>query len=239
MGRVQLEPGYVLSVRSYRETSALLEALTPSHGRVGLVARGARGAKSRQRAALQPFQRLLLSWSEHGELGTLTAAEGDGAPAALAGEAIFSGWYANELLLRLTARRDPHPGLFDAYGVMLGALAGGRAAPALRVFEKRLLAELGYAVHLPDDLAPEHWYSLDDDNSVRRVAQGAAGAYRGASLLDLARESFGSDDSLRDARRLLRSALEPHLGGRALRTPDLLRALRATGTPRRAGGDKP
>lgn len=226
MKRVQLQPAYLLSVRAYRETSALLEAFTPGHGRLGLVARGSRGPRSRQRGLLQPFQPLLLSWSEGGELGTLTGAEAAGAAAGLRGEAVFSGWYLNELVLRLLPRRDPHPVLFDGYAQALAALAEARSAPrTLRMFELRLLAELGYAVHVPDDLAPDAWYGYDPDAGLR-VAEPGPGAYRGASLRALADGTLDTEESLRDARRLLRAALAPHLGERALRTPQLLRALR-------------
>src|SRR5690348_1618596 len=99
MRRVQLEPAFLLSARAYRETSALLEVFTPAHGRLGIVARGTRGPKSKLRGLLQPFQPLLLTWSERGEMCTLSTAEAGGAPLGLAGEAVFSGWYLNELLL--------------------------------------------------------------------------------------------------------------------------------------------
>ncbi|HUR40190.1 MAG TPA: DNA repair protein RecO [Verrucomicrobiae bacterium] len=225
MKRVPLEPGFLLSVRPYRETSALLEALTAGHGRVGLVARGVRGAKSRLRGLLQPFQPLLLSWSEGGELGTLTGAEAAGRPATLAGEAVFSGWYLNELVLRLLPRRDAHPELYSSYCEALAALGGEGGVRALRVFELHLLAELGYAVHVPETTEPESWYGYDPEGGLR-LAEPGPDAYRGASLLALAEESLQTEESLRDARRLLRAALKPHLGDRALRTPEMLRALR-------------
>ena len=226
MKRVQLEPAHLLSVRPYRETSALLEVLTASHGRVGLVARGARAAKSKLRGLLQPFQPLLLSWSDGGELGTLAGAEPAGPPAELKGEAVFSGWYLNELVLRLLPRRDAHPALYDAYVLALGALAGPEPARALRVFELHLLAGLGYAVHVPDDVAPERYYGYDPEGGLR-VAEPGPDSYRGASLRALAAETLDTEESLRDARRLMREALRPHLGERALRTPEMLRTLRA------------
>jgi DNA repair protein RecO (recombination protein O) len=240
MKRIQLQPAYLLSVRAYRETSALLEVLTPEHGRLGLVARGSRGPRSKLRGLLQPFQPLLLSWSEGGELGTLSGAEAAGPATGLRGEAVFSGWYLNELVLRLLPRRDPHPALFDGYAQALAALgdpapdtvdatveapAAHGAARALRVFELHLLAELGYAVNLPDDLVPDGWYGYDPEVGLR-VAEPGPTAYRGASLRALAAKTLDTDESLRDARRFLRAALAPHLGERALRTPELLRALR-------------
>lgn len=232
MARVQLEPAWVLSLRAYRESSALLEVLTPVHGRVGLVARGIRGAKSKLRGLLQPFAPLLLSWSERGELGTLSGAESGGATSALRGEAIFAGWYLNELVLRLLPRHDPHPALFEDYSSALSRLGSEDAAAGLRVFEKRLLNELGYGLHLPEGLSAEGWYTFEPSTAGLRVAEGPGrNAYRGASLLEIESESFASKDTLRDARRLLRSALEPHLNGRALRTPEMLRALRSLREP--------
>lgn len=225
MARAQLEPAWVLSTRPYRETSALVELFTRGAGRVGVVARGVRSGRARARGLLQPFQPLLASFSDRGELGTLGAVEPAGAPAALRGEAVFSGWYLNELVLRLVPRRDPLPALFGHYSAALPALAGARAGAALRLFEKRLLTELGYGLQLPETVEPDAWYRWDADHGLR-VAEPGPSSYPGASLRALAEESLATPESLRDARRLLRAALRPHLGGRELRTPGMLRTLR-------------
>ena len=226
MRRVQLEPAWILSVRPYRETSALVEAFARQSGRTGLVARGVRSARNRLRGVLQPFQPVLLSFSERGELGTLTAAEAGGPPVALRGEAVFSGWYLNELVLRLLQRRDPHPQLFDYYAEALTALPEPGAAAALRRFEKRLLGELGYGLQLPEPVERDRWYAFDPESGLRLAEPGPSN-YRGESLRALAEETFDTDESLRDARRLMRAALRPHLGDRALRTPEWLLTLRA------------
>ena len=230
MKRVQLEPAYVLSARPYRETSALVEAFTQQHGRTGLVARGVQSPRARLRGLLQPFQPLLLSFSERGELGTLTGAEASGAPVALRGEAVFSGWYLNELMLRLLPRGEPHPQLFGHYAEALSALGGDRAAAALRLFEKRLLGELGYGLQLPEPVERDRWYAWVPEGGLRLAEPGPA-SYRGESLQALAEETLQTEESLRDARRLMRAALRPHLGDRALRTPEMLRTLRAARRP--------
>ena len=103
--RFEFEPAYLLSQRPYRETSLLLEAFTERYGRIGLVARGARGPRSRLKGLLQPFQALHLSWRDTGELGSLGAVEPGGPAVILGGERIFHGWYLNELLLRSRERR--------------------------------------------------------------------------------------------------------------------------------------
>ncbi len=111
--QVMLEPAYVLHHRPYRDSSLILDVLSAAYGRVALVARGARRPKSRLHGVLQPFQPLLASWSLRGEMGTLTAAEAR-AGGGLRGRALISGFYVNELLLRLLHRHDPHPQLFTA-----------------------------------------------------------------------------------------------------------------------------
>ncbi|MDB5967925.1 MAG: recO [Hydrocarboniphaga sp.] len=227
--RIQLAPGHVLRTQPYRETSLLVEAWTYEYGRIGLVARGSRGAKSKTRALLQPFQPLLLSWNEQGDLGALTSVEADGFAATLSGEAIFSGWYLNELLLRLLQRHDPHPALYAEYVSALARLPSA-LEPALRIFEKHLLSELGYGLQLPDDIDAQAAYRYDVEHGPM-PADADAGTFSGASLIALRDEAFDADDvsrrALNDARRLLRLNLKPLLGDHELQASRLLRALRA------------
>lgn len=234
MLRVELEPGFVLHHRPFRDTSLLLEVLSRDHGRVGLVARGARGPRSRMKGILQPFRPLLLSWQLRGELGTLTAAEGaaaTGLPPG-GGEALLGLYYLNELLLRLTARLDHHPGLYESYAAAVTALASRAAlAPELRRFEKRLLDVLGYGPELRFDTAgqpvdPGQAYAYLPAAGLAPCREDAPGALSGASLLALAAEELPDARALADARRLLRAALDVHLEGRPLKTRELLAQLR-------------
>ncbi|MCB1809552.1 MAG: DNA repair protein RecO, partial [Candidatus Competibacteraceae bacterium] len=105
--RTELQPAFVLHRRPFRNTSLLLEAFTREHGRIGLVARGASRPKARLRALLQPFTPVLLAWLEGAELATLSAAEERGLPYAMPSARLLSGFYLNELLLRLLTRHDP------------------------------------------------------------------------------------------------------------------------------------
>jgi DNA repair protein RecO (recombination protein O) len=180
-----------------------------------------------------------VSWTARGEAGQLTGAERVRAPAALAGDRLMSAFYANELLIKLLPRHDPHPSLFDAYAALLDRLHDPGAHPgrALRLFEKRLLEELGWGLSLEVDAASGH--PLDASRSYRYrvdggpevldgVAEGTL-VFSGASLLSLAREELGDERSLADARRLLKAALEQCLDGRPLRTREVLLAMRAHG----------
>ena len=225
---VALEPAWVLHTRAYRDTSLLVEALTRDHGRIGLVARGARGPRGRLRGLLQPLQPLLLSWTGRGELMTLTAAEAAGSAHALRDEALLSAFYANEVLLRVLQRGDAQPTVFEIYARTLAALAAGAsAAPTLRVFEKRLLDALGWGAaydHVAADgtpVAPDRRYGFAPEVGVVAAGAGAVDV-DGAALLALAHEDLSDAAVAADARRVLRVALSPHLGARPLETRALL-----------------
>ena len=101
------------------------------------------------RGLLQPFAPLLLSWRGRGELATVTGAEAVGGTMPLTGSAAIIGLYLNELLQRFVHRHDPEPALFDHYHGTLDRIArSSDPEPALRIFEKRLLETVGYALEL-------------------------------------------------------------------------------------------
>lgn len=230
-GQASLQSAFVLHHRPYRDTSLLLELFTQGHGRLGAVARGARRPRARLRVLLQPLQPLLLSWSGRGELRTLNTVEPDGRAPALTGASLYSVFYMNELVLRLTARDDPHPRLFEAYRVILAGLGGAGDARLLRLFEKTLLEALGYGLNLVAEadtgaaVDPVARYRMDPEAGPRPAADTDT-AVSGDSLLALAEGILDTPERLRDARHILRDALERHLGGRPLQTPRLMRALR-------------
>ncbi|KGI77459.1 DNA repair protein RecO [Oleiagrimonas soli] len=228
---VQQQPAYVLHARAYRETSLLLECLTRDHGRLGVVARGVRGPRSRlRRADLEPFQSLALDYSQRGELATLRGVEPIGALNRLRGDGLLSGLYVNELVVRLCARQDAQPGLFDAYAEILSRLDAG-AAPAwpLRRFERDLLQALGYAMQLRYDaqdgeaLDPQAFYRYQPDGGPERCGPQTPQAVRGEDLLALADDRCPDDDGLRRLRVLMRDVLRFHLGGTELRAWRMLR----------------
>ncbi len=237
MKRQQLQPAYVLHRRDYGETSLLLEAFTAGHGRLPLVAKGARRGRrvgGTQAALLQPFIPLLLAWTGRGEVRTLTHAEPAGRPVALAGDAMYCGFYVNELLLRLLSRDESDQVLFGAYQQALDGLAAGDGADApLRRFELVLLGQLGYRPPLDRDAqtgAPvqaQRRYLCDPERGpVLVVSPDAADAVSGATLLALHRGEALTGGGVREARNLLRRLLAPHLGDEPLRSRALFTARR-------------
>ncbi len=232
--RVQFEPAFVLHSRAYRESSLLVDLSTRGHGRVAVVARGARGPKSKLRGLLQPFRPLLVSWSARGELGTLTGCEPAAPPLTLPGRSTLSGFYLNELVLRLTRRDDANEPLFDAYTDALSGLADATApAPVLRMFEKRLLDALGYGLNLTHEadtgrpLDPNGRYAYRPEHgALRLIDPGAGTGFRGRSLLELEAGRLDDAEVLADARTLLRTVIDRYLDGRPLRVRKVAEAMR-------------
>lgn len=223
--RVDLHPALLLHRRAYRETSLLLEVFSYVHGRVGLVARGALRPASRLGAILQPFCSLQLAWVGRGELGTLTDAEAQGKPLLQEG-GLLAGFYLNELLMRLIERHDPHPDLYVDYRDALSSLGRGEAeAAVLRRFEKRLLKATGYEPVLDRDvvsgeaIVAAQTYAYRPEQGPSRLwpdAQPSEIAVPGRVLLALASEELFDPQVLRDAKRLMRALLAPHLGERPI-----------------------
>jgi len=230
--RVALAAGYVLHHRPWRDTSRILEVLTREHGRLTLFARGVRGPAAKLSPVLQPFQRLLLSWSGRGDAPLLTGAERAEGGEALPAACLLPAFYLNELLLRLTTRHDPLPDLFDHYHEALARLGAGTALePCLRIFEKRLLEVLGYGVDLVSEahggaaLAPDRYYDFRPGHGLV-PAREAGGALRGSSLLALAAEELSDARALTDARRLLQAALAGCLEGRPLASRAVAKSMK-------------
>lgn len=240
--RVQLACAYVLHQRPFRDTSLIVEAFTREHGRLTLFAHGARGPRSRF-TALQPFRSLLLSWSGRGEAPTLAAAESADAAPALPTTQLLSGFYLNELLLKLLTRGDPHPELFDLYEATLGALRGAATAePALRLFEARLLGYVGYGLNLAAEadtgkaVRAEAYYHFRPGVHGFVIAEPAApGAVSGQVLQELSRGELRGEAQLRAARALMRAALDHCLEGQELATRSMARSLASYPRKQRSG----
>lgn len=239
--RITDEPAYVLHRYDWSETSLILEVFSRHHGRIALVAKGAKRPSSNFRPVLLPLQPLHVAFGGETEIRTLKSAEWQGGHVMPTGEALMAGYHLNELVLLLLARDDPHPQLFDLYGDVVRVLASGHGEAlqtALRAFELLLLREIGV---LPDlrvqtlTQAPLHAdvrYCLVPEAGLREASLDERHALRGAQwhALDTAMEagcSFG--DMLQACAPLaaelkgqLRVLLNYHCGTRTLRTRQMM-----------------
>jgi DNA repair protein RecO (recombination protein O) len=222
MNTPDFEPAYLLHTRPYRESSLLAELLVAERGRVGAIMRGARG-----KPATQIFQPLLVRLAGQGELKTLKAAEPGGTLLMLAGTALFSGFYLNELLVRLLGRDLPLPALFMAYAQALGELSeSSDVEPVLRRFEKYLLDSLGYGFDFDIDCrsgSPVEaglFYTYLPEGGLGQSREGRD-SHAGELLLELAAGHFETPAARQAAKRILRQALARQLGDRPLKSREL------------------
>ncbi|NNF16034.1 MAG: DNA repair protein RecO [Gammaproteobacteria bacterium] len=227
---VTLADGFLLHSRPYRDSSVIADFFTAEHGRIAVVARGARRPKSRIRGLLQPFQPLLVSWISRGSLGTLTGLEIRPARRHSFGDRVLSAYYLNELIMRALQPGDSQQDVFRLYENCLNAIATDqRTAAVLRCFERDLLQMLGYGLHLAADndgvpVDDDSVYLFDMQEGPRRVSDGA-GSYSGASLNALAQGSFENHSQLNEAKRLLRGAIDFHLGDKNSRVRKVMNSM--------------
>ena len=232
--RHQDELAFVLHSYPFRETSLIIDVFSRQHGRLPIVARGARRPTSSMRGVLMNFQPLQLSWFGKGEVRTLHRAEWQGGQPYLQGTALMCGFYLNELLLNLLARDDPHEHLFDYYRATLYRLAHETDhAATLRCFEKHMLQELGYALVL--DCEAGSGKAIQAELCYRYVME--RGALRddgdssvglpvlGKTMLDMAADDYADPTTAQQSKQLMRVLLNHHLGGKILHTRELIKDL--------------
>ncbi|MDI9239390.1 DNA repair protein RecO [Lysobacter sp. LF1] len=235
--RLTAESAFVLHTRPWRETSLLVEVLSEHHGRLGLVARGVQGPKRQTlRAALQPLQWIRFDAVQTGEMARLNSAEAHDVAPRLSGEAMLSGFYLNELTLRLAPRQDPVPELYDAYGRARARLGAGESlAWTLRRYERDLLDALGFGFDWEHDgdgapIDPAARYRLDPEHGPRRLLSDRghgdrSSAATGRGLLSLAQDRMPEADDLPGLRRAMRGVLSHHLGPRGLKSWEMVSEL--------------
>jgi len=237
--RIQGAHAFVLHARRWRETSLLVEVLSLEHGRLGLAARGVQTPKRHTlRAALQPLQHITFDAVLRGELATLSHAEALDAAPLLTGPALLSGFYINELLLRLLPRQDPHPELYAAYAEVRIRLGTGDALGwTLRRFERDVLAALGSGFDYLREgdgtpIEANARYRLDPEHGPRRVsARSSPDIVGGTTLQALAEDRPPPETELPFLRRALRRVIAHHLGPRGLKSWELMGALRPLAVP--------
>lgn len=239
------EPGFVLHRYDWSESSLILDVFTRHFGRVALVAKGAKRPTSQLRPVLLPLQPLLLAWAGDAEVRTLKTAHWRGGHVMPVGEALLAGTYFNEMLLKLLARDDPHPVLFDGYALAVQQLAHRTVpdAAVLRAFELLLLREVGYLPSLSEDgsslapLEPDAWYALETEGGLALAPSPQRGALQGSHWLAIqsAMTQTAPFTSLVQACRPCMAALQPvlrhllhyHSGVRSFKTRQMMLDVQA------------
>lgn len=223
--RIDLQQAYILHARPYRDTSLMLDLLTPDYGKVTVVARGVRKSKSPKRQLLNPFNRLLVTWQGQGGVKLLTAFEEDGLSLHLQSNFLYAGFYLNELLVKLLPELDPHDDLYQTYQHSLVALQREEdLEPILRSFEFRLLDVLGYGLNFCVDC--RSGLPIEKDQLYEcKVQEGffmadewtqAEHCLRGEWMLSIDKGDYAERDVRRAAKYLTRRLIKPLLGRQVL-----------------------
>ncbi len=228
--RIMHQPGFVLHSYPYKETSLIVDILSRDHGRIAMIAKGAKRPHSRLRGVLQTFQPLSVSWSGKSEIRTLTGAEWVGGLPPLEKSALLCGFYLNELLVKLLARDDPHPLLFDHYVATLNQLAHNEPAPiVLRKFERALLKETGVAgdfsrcASTARTVVSDELYVVDPERGSRpATVSDMWPKVTGKTLLDMEAEDYSDVATQSQSKFLMRFLLAHHLGNAQLNTRQIL-----------------
>ncbi|PMQ15748.1 DNA repair protein RecO [Janthinobacterium sp. AD80] len=229
-GKVTGQPAFVLHSYPHKETSLIVDVFTREYGRIALVAKGAKRPHSQLRGVLQTFQPLQAGWTGKSELRILTGAEWVGGMLPLEKTALLCGFYLNELLVKLLARDDPHPVLFDHYVATLNQLAHNEPPPiVLRKFERALLKETGVAADLTrctgtrQAVEAGQVYVVDPERGPRPArAADAWPKITGKTLLDMEREEYTDVATQAQSKLLMRFLLAHQLGGATLNTRQIL-----------------
>lgn len=226
--RIDGAAAFLLHAYPFSETSLIVEMFSREHGRMALLARGARRPRAALRGVLLAFQPLELGWFGGGEVKTLAKAEWVGGFPLLNGKGLLLGYYLNELLLKLLPREDAHAVLYDAYATALRALSAGSSGTVeLRRFERALLAELGYGLTLEHDAAgvaigktAQYLYQIERGAVLAEPAarESIGLLISGKTLLDMAADDYADPRTLAECKQLMRHLLGHYLSGQKLQT---------------------
>lgn len=233
MNNAIIDDGFILHRYPYRETSVIIECFLQHYGRISLIAKGVRTERSLLKGLLQPFTPLHFSARGKSHLKTLTLVEAAASPIVLTGMSLMSAWYVNELLMRLLPKEEHNSHLYFSYHATLLSLENSKTIEkSLRIFEKNLLEALGYELPLTHDADTKHaiiydryYQFIPEHGFVESVKKESADVFLGEDLQAIANEQFANPKALQAAKRLMRLAIRPLLGGKPLKTRELFKEM--------------
>ena len=219
---------YVLHTYPFKETSLIIEIFSKVHGRISIVAKGARRPRSLVRGMLQSFQSLQATWSGQGEMKTLHSIDWCDALLQIEGDALICGFYINELLMRLLPKEDSYENLFDFYHQTMELLSKkDHLSVTLRRFELRLLQELGYELPLVNDengepVVPNKTYNYEVGYGPTETKDSPQGlALLGKTLIDMASDDYGDPKTEIQSKQLMRYLISHYIGDKPLNSKQL------------------
>ena len=234
--RVHQQSGFVIHQRPYKNTSMIVDVFTRDYGRISLVAKAVKQAKSSLKSILHPFQLLQVSWVRRSDLGTLTQAEIVSTPTEYLANRLYAAFYLNELLMRVLTPNDPATGVFSLYeNALKNLLDAEKIEVILRIFEKDLLQTLGYEIQLIEEadthqpISREKLYQFTPEygfTSIDNTIESSSIVFQGDHLLAFHENNLMDAEVLRTAHRITYINLKRLLGDKPLKSRELLSAFR-------------
>lgn len=232
--RVELQAAYVLHSRPFRETSLIVDVLTPDYGLLSLIAKGVRSntkTAKLKRAMIQPFQPLLISWIGSGELKNLTDIDTQGLPLVLKNERLYSAFYVNELILKLLRKYDCQSSVYDYYQASLELMISTELLElVLRRFEFTLFEYLGFGINFITDCesgeginsADNYLYIPQKGFKKSSISQTNQVLVNGGIITDIVNGDY-STEALKTAKYICRKEVASHLGNKPLNSRQLFK----------------
>lgn len=226
MSRVDQQVSFILKSQAFKETSVIHQVFTKDFGVLSIISKGSRSKRSKYGSLLQAFRPLSLSWVGKGELKTLTNCEESSECQPLKGNALYCGFYVNELILNLLHKHDAHEYLFFAYREVLKGLQSNPLLEAgLRQFEKVLLDEIGYGLALEHEadgsaaIQAERLYTYKPGHGVEiQFSNNAVNSITGSALINLKNNQLSDKLELSQVKRMMRRLIDEQLGGKILKS---------------------
>ena len=232
---IENEPVFIIHQRPYSETSQILNLFSRNHGRVDVIAKGSKRPKSKFRSFMQPFMPLNASWSGRSQLKTLRNIEAAQHHKSLihADDFLFA-LYMNELILHFLSNADPYPDLFEIYHDALRQFSiSDQHEPLLRMFEIKLLEEIGYAINFETEALSSksininEYYRYEPEQGFHLLSQDSQiKKYSGVHIKNIKEMDFSEDDTLIAAKKLTRETIQFHLGGKELMTKKMYKSIK-------------
>lgn len=220
--------GYLIHHRKYRDRSHIVHLFTQEYGRIDGILR---------QTPPPQYQPISLQASGKSELKNFTKLEIVNQPIFFFGDAFFSGFYLNEILLRLSPLEVEMPQTYAKYGETLVALQqlSTQTDPntylkqILRQFEHVLLEELGYGLDFSVDanqvvIAPQQHYYFQLNDGFMPSAKASRSTMSGQQILTMLSYENGRDfnpEQLQLLTKLYRQVITALLGDRPLKSRQL------------------
>lgn len=226
--RNEILHGYLIHHRKYRDRSHIVHLFTQEHGRIDGILR---------QTPPPQYQPICLQASGKSELKNFSKLEIVNQPIFFHGDAFFSGFYLNEVLLRLCPLEVEMPQTFLQYAKTLEQLQkltqqedqNAFLRQILRQFEHELLDDLGYVMDFSVDsnqqpISVDLNYQFQINDGFLVTAQTSRSALSGALIQSMMQYEKGGEFNIQQLQlltKLYRQVITSLLGDRPLKSRQL------------------